>query len=278
MKEHRLARAFAAPAVCAAICAALLNISACAGLGAAAGANVADTTADTARIRAAMQSSERLAGDASEDARRRSYEVLEALGAGEGMRVMDAFSAGGYYTELLSRTVGPAGEVVAYNNPPYAAFATKRIAERYAGGRLPNVRQITTPIEDLTLEPESLDAAMFIMAYHDLYWRPADGSWASTDPALLLRKLYAAMKHGGNVLVQDHVAGAGGDPIDVVNRLHRIDPAIVRRDFAAAGFVEVRASNLFANAADDHSKLVFDPAIQGRTDQLLIIFRKPVGR
>ena len=64
----------------------------------------------------------------------------------------------------------------------------------------------------------------------------------------------------------------------MVNRLHRIDPAIVRRDFTAAGFVEVRASNLFANAEDDHSKLVFDPAIQGRTDQFLIIFRKPVGR
>lgn len=262
----------------AALCVALLNLAACAGLGAAAGPDVADTTADTDRIRAALQSPERLAGDAAEDARRRAYEVLEALGAGEGMHVMDAFAAGGYYTELLSRTAGATGEVIAYNNPPYAAFATKRIAERYAGGRLPNVRQITAPIEDLTLAPESLDAAMFIMAYHDLYWRPADGSWPNTDPALMLRKLYAAMKQGGNVLVQDHVASAGGDPSDVVNRLHRIDPAIVRRDFAAAGFVEVRASNLFANPADDHTKLVFDPAIQGRTDQFLIIFRKPVGR
>jgi predicted methyltransferase len=276
MKERHLARVPAAAALCVAVCVAQFNLSGCSSLGAAADGNIADTTADTARIRAAMQSPERLAGDAADDTRRRAYEVLEALGAGEGMRVMDAFSAGGYYTELLSRTVGPTGEVIAYNNPPYAAFATKRIAERYAGGRLPNVRQITAPIEDLSLAPESLDAAMFVMAYHDLYWRPADGSWPNTDPALLLRKLYAAMKHGGNVLIQDHVANAGGDTSDVVNRLHRIDPAIVRRDFAAAGFIEVRASNLFANAADDHSRLVFDPAIQGRTDQFLIIFRKPV--
>ena len=256
----------------------LLAVSGCASLDAAGGANVADTTADAPRIRAALDSADRLAGDATEDSRRESYQVLEALGAGEGMQVMDAFSAGGYYTELLSRIVGSTGGVIAYNNPPYAAFATKRIAERYAGGRLANVRQITTPIEDLTLAPESLDAAMFIMAYHDLYWRPTDGSWPQTDPALLLRKLYAALKHGGNVLVQDHVANPGGDPSDVVNRLHRIDPAIVRRDFVAAGFEEVRASSLFANPADDHSKLVFDPAIQGRTDQFLIIFRKPVRR
>lgn len=278
MNEFPRARAYVAPVACVALCAVLLNLGACTSLGVAAGGTVADTTADIVRIRAAMESPERLAGDAAEDARRRSFAVLEALGAGEGMSVMDAFSAGGYYSELLSRIVGPSGSVIAYNNPPYAAFATKRIAERYAGGRLPNVRQITTPIEELTLAPESLDAALFIMAYHDLYWRPADGSWPSTDPALLLRKLYAAMKHGGNVLIQDHVANAGGDPSDVVNRLHRIDPAIVRRDFTAAGFVEVRASNLFANAEDDHSKLVFDPAIQGRTDQFLIIFRKPVGR
>lgn len=261
-----------------ALCAAFLMLGACAGLGDTTGDNIADTTADTGRIRAAIQSPDRLAGDAAEDTRRRAFEVLEALGAGEGNRILDAFSGGGYYSELLSRTVGPTGEVIAYNNPPYAAFASKRMAERHAGGRLPNVRQITAPIEDLTIADESLDAAMFIMAYHDLYWRPADGSWPSTDPALLLRKLYAALKHGGNVLIQDHVANAGGDPIDVVNRLHRIDPAIVRRDFAAAGFAEVSASNLFANAADDHTKLVFDPAIQGRTDQFLIIFRKPVGR
>jgi predicted methyltransferase len=34
-------------------------------------------------------------------------------------------------------------------------------------------------------------------------------------------------------------------------------------------------SKVFANPADDHSKMVFDPAIRGKTDQFLYKFRKP---
>ncbi len=124
------------------------------------------------------------------------------------MYVVDAFSAGGYYTELLARVVGAKGQVTAYNNPPYAQFAAKGIAARYAGDRLPNVRQVTATLEDLQLIPSSQDAAFFVMSYHDLYWRPSDGSWPATDPMLLLAKLHAALKPGGVVVVQDHVGTA----------------------------------------------------------------------
>ena len=83
--------------------------------------------------------------------------------------------------------------MIAYNNTPYARFAEKGIAARYAGDRLPNVQQVTSAIEELELVPASLDAAVFIMSYHDLYWRPADGSWPPTDAAQLLGKLHAAL-------------------------------------------------------------------------------------
>ena len=146
---------------------------------------------------------------------------------------------------------------------------------RYDGNRLPNVRQVTSSIEDLKLIPASLDAAIFVMSYHDLYWRPTDGSWPATDPMLLLAKLYAALKPGGVVVVQDHVATPGGDPAKVVDSLHRIDPALVKRDFEKAGFVLDGESRLLAHPEDDHSKLVFDDAIRGRTDQFLFRFRKP---
>ena len=191
------------------------------------------------------------------------------------MHVMDVFSAGGYYTELLARVVGPAGRVIAYNNPPYARFAEKGIAARYAGDRLPNVRQVTSTIEDLELAPASLDAAIFVMSYHDLYWRPADGSWPPTDPALLLGKLHAALKPGGVIVVQDHVATAGGDTAEVVDKLHRIDPAVVKADFAKAGFTLDGESDVLAHPDDAHTIMVFDEAIRGKTDQFLFRFRKP---
>jgi len=227
-------------------------------------------------IDAALTSPDRPKADLAEDAHRKPREILEFLGVEPGMRVLDAFSAGGYYTELLARVVGVKGQVIAYNNVPYAKFAEKRIAERYAGDRLSNVRQETASIEDLQLRPESLDAAIFVMSYHDLYWRPADGSWPPTDPAALLAKLHAALKPGGVIVVQDHVAPVGGDVAEVVDKLHRIDPARVKADFARAGFDFDAESKILAHPEDDHSKLVFDPAIRGKTDQFVFRFRKPL--
>lgn len=233
-----------------------------------------DSSASSA-IEAALASPDRPKADLEQDATRKPREILAFLGVEPGMRVLDAFSAGGYYTELLARVVGVKGQVIAYNNPPYAKFAEKGIAERYAGDRLSNVRQVTATVPDLELQPASLDAAIFIMSYHDTYWRPADGSWAGTDPALLLAKLHAALKPGGVIVVQDHVANPGGDPAEVVDKLHRIDPAIVKQDFARAGFEFDGESAVLAHPEDDHSKLVFDPSVRGKTDQVVYRFRKP---
>ena len=61
----------------------------------------------------------------------------------------------------------------------------------------------------------------------------------------------------------------------MVDTLHRIDPAVVRKDFEAAGFVLDKQSDVVANPADDHTKLVFDPAVRGKTDRFAYVFRKP---
>lgn len=253
----------------------LLTLTAMAlvGLGTAATATAESGPPDS--IAAALASPDRPEADRAQDERRKAREFLEFAGIEPGMRVLDAFAASGYYTELLSRIVGSEGEVIAYNNPAYARFAAKGIEARYAGNRLPNVQQVTEEVDQLALPPRSLDAAIFVMSFHDMYWRPADGSWARTDPMQMLRKLHAAMKVGGVVIVQDHVAAPGGDTAEIVDKLHRIDPEVVRRDFKAAGFALEVESPMFAHAEDDHTKGVFDPAIRGRTDQFLFKFRRP---
>jgi predicted methyltransferase len=248
-------------------------VALCATIGAAPPTALADDSA-AAAIDAALASTDRPKSDLEQDEHRKAHEVLTFAGIKPGMRVADMFSAGGYYTELLSRIVGVKGKVIAYNNKEYAGFAAKGIAERYKDNRLSNVTQITAPVESAGLQPGSLDAALFIMSYHDLYWRPTDGSWPATDPAKMLAQVYAALKPGGVVIVQDHVDVAGADPLKNVDKVHRIDPEIVKRDFEKAGFKFDGESKALAHPADDHTKLVFDESIRFKTDQFIYRFRK----
>lgn len=235
-------------------------------------APAAAPAADTAVIQAALSNPNRLASDTEEDAWRKASDVLSFLNVRPGMHVIDYLSGGGYYSELLSSIVGPTGQVIAYNNPAYAKFAGDKVAQRYADNRLPNVTQLTTPPEQLDLPPNSLDAALFVQSYHDLHWVSKD--WTPTDPAQSLAKLVPALKSGAVVVVVDHVANAG-DPAKTVADLHRIDPAVVRREFEAAGLVFDAESPMFSNPADDHSKAVFDPSIRHKTDQFVFRFKKP---
>lgn len=231
--------------------------------------------ADVAAIDAALANPNRLAGDRDEDARRKAAEVLKFLELRPGMRALDYFAGGGYYTELMSYVVGPNGHVIAYNNAPYMKYAGDKPGQRYGETRLANVAQLTTAPEDVPLDPNSLDAVLFVQSYHDLYWQSKDNSWPATDPVKALAKLAPALKSGAVVVVVDHVAAPGSDPAVTVDALHRIDPAIVKRDFEVAGLVFDGESPLFQNAEDDHTKEVFDPAIRHKTDQVMYRFRKP---
>jgi len=57
--------------------------------------------------------------------------------------------------------------------------------------------------------------------------------------------------------------------------LHRIDEATVIEEVKAAGFVPAGESDLLRHTADDHTKVVFDPAVRWKTDQFILKFRRP---
>ncbi len=244
----------------------------------AAAAAPARASADSAAIEAAIANTNRPASDREQDSWRKADQVLEFLELEPGMQVIDYLAAAGYYSELMSYVVGPEGQVIAYNNPPYQKFSGDGPAKRYGDNRLPNVKQVTAPTDELALEPESLDAALFVQTYHDLYWQPQDeqskAAWPVLDPAQALAKLVPALKPGAVVVVVDHVAPAGSDPIETVDATHRIDPAVIKRDFEAAGLVFDAESPAFHNPEDDHTKSVFDDSIRHKTDQVMYRFRK----
>jgi predicted methyltransferase len=111
--------------------------------------------------------------------------------------------------------------------------------------------------------------------YHDVYWQNEQRKIPRMEPDVWLRAIYAAMKPGATLGVIDHVANPGGDTREVVEKLHRIDPAVVRADFERAGFVLDGQSDILRNPADDHSANVFDAAIRGKTDRVIFRFKKP---
>ena len=91
---------------------------------------------------------------------------------------------------------------------------------------------------------------------------------------MLNKAIYDALKPGGIYLVLDHAAAAGSGLRDT-ETLHRIDPAAVKKEVLAAGFVLDGESDVLHNPQDDHTAKVFDPAIRGKTDKFIFRFRKP---
>lgn len=222
-------------------------------------------------IAAAVAAKDRPAEATALDASRRPVEVLAFMKLKPGMKAFDLLTGTGYYAEIMGRAVGPTGSVVAYSpanynpDPIKAAFSTLVT-------RVRNVTFVTAPAD--AFKTASYDFAMIHLNYHDFYFESEKYNIPRTDPDVVLKTLYGAMKPGGIVAVVDHV-GPSGDTRAIVDKVHRIDPATVKADFARAGFVLDGESNLLRNPADDHSKNVFDPAIRGKTDRMVLRFKKP---
>ncbi len=212
--------------------------------------------------------------DRERDARRKPGEVMQFFGVETGMVVLDLFSGGGYYSELLSYVVGEKGSVTAHTNAAYLGFVGDEVTTRYAAGRLPNVEVLVAENNELKLPKGKFDAVMMILAYHDIYYVNPEDGWPKIDGPALLAELYAGMKPGAVLGIVDHVA-ENGSPVETGGTLHRIDPAVVRAEVEAAGFTFEDESQMLRNPDDDHLKSVFDPAISGRSDQLVMRFRKP---
>jgi predicted methyltransferase len=221
----------------------------------------------------AVASTARPEADRARDVGRKPAEVLEFLGITRGMTVLDMFSGGGYYTEILSYVVGPGGKVVAHSNRAYVNYAGDEFRERYLDNRLANAEVLMAENNELALAPSTFDAVMLVLSFHDLYYVAPDAGWPAIDVEKFLAELHKGLKDNGIVGIIDHRATAGASS-DSGNSVHRIDPAIVIEQMNAAGFVLDGESDLLRSLTDDYAKSVFDPEIRGRTDRFVMRFRK----
>jgi predicted methyltransferase len=208
------------------------------------------------------------------DEARKPTEVLTFFGLQPGMHVIDMFGANKYWAEIMAPAVGPTGSVVVWN-PTQFLNDKRRAAFAEFAARQPNVVLISSPMETPLIGSNAYDFLIMNLDYHDVYWENAERKIVRMDPDAWLKRLFDAMKPGAVVGIIDHAAKPGGDTREVVEKLHRIDPAVVKADFTRAGFVLEESSDILRNPADDHSLLVFDEKIRGKTDRFIYRFRKP---
>lgn len=224
-------------------------------------------------IAEALASPDRLEADRLKDPLRRPDQVLSFFDIKPGMKVLDLFSGGGYYTEILSGLVGKNGSVTAHNNPAYVAYAAEELGKRFAKDNLGNVTQITAEASELDLPDASFDAAIAILTWHDFYYVDPDNGWPAIDEISLTEKLCAALKPGAVLGVVDHVATAASETFETAQNLHRIDPERIKSDLSDSCFEYEGESNVLRNHGDDYSKPMFDAAVRGKTDRVVYRFR-----
>ncbi len=217
---------------------------------------------------------DRLEQDRVRDPLRRPDLVLSFFEIKPGMVVLDLFSGGGYYTEIVSRIVGNSGSVVAHNNDAYLAYAKEAIDKRYIDHRLPNVDRITAEANELSLPRATFDAALAMLTWHDFYYMDEENGWPSIDAPALITKLCSALKPGAILGISDHVAAAGSDPRETGQNLHRIDPERIKADLSGTCFEFKGEISALRNPDDDHGKSMYSEGIRGKTDRVVYKFQR----
>jgi predicted methyltransferase len=222
-----------------------------------------------AYIGAAVDNPARPAADKARDDARKPAEMLEFARVRPGQTVVDFLPGSGYFTRLFSTAVGPKGHVYAFVPTEVASHVKVMPANGATDPAMPNVTYLVGPVMSFST-PTPVDMVWTSQNYHDLH----DPFMGPADMAKFNAAVFASLKPGGLFVVEDHAAAAGSG-VSATNTLHRIDPAVVKREVMGAGFVFDGESKVLRNPADTHTLLVFDKTIRGHTDQFAYRFKKP---
>ena len=229
---------------------------------------------DKEALRKALSGPDREVTDYVRDDSRKPVKVLEFLGIDTGMSVLDVYAAGGYYTFILSKAVGPEGRVFAQNTPRGLRFEEDRqeisqgeaLEMKIQRGKLSNVTHLVQSMDDIGIAPASLDAVMVVQILHDYY----NGN---PGRALeLLSKVKSLLKPGGVVGIIDHAGLPDADN----RRFHRMQKIQALALAEQAGFVVAGDSDLLHNPNDSKRRSIFDPMLNRNTDRFLLKLQKPL--
>jgi predicted methyltransferase len=222
-------------------------------------AQAADQPAASA-YQAAIASPIRTADDHKDDAKRKPAEFLAFAGVRPGMKAFDVASGGGSTAALLTAAVGTKGEVWAQNAKPNA-----KLQERVGGATLPNLHAVVADFSDpVPKGTPPLDLITINMSYHDIANTP-------TDRAAMNKRMYEALKPGGELVIIDNAAKKGAG-LSSTKTLHRIDEESVVEEVTKAGFKLDARSDYLHVAADPREQPFFK--MDAPDDKFALKFKK----
>lgn len=236
---------------------------------------------DAAAVRVAMSYEGRLPDDIARDSRSKPEAVIPLLRIEPGATLIDIFGSGGYYSELLARLVGEEGEVWLHNNDGFEAWGINGLSDRFDKRDPGNIIRYTRSGINLDLGEETMDAAIIVMALHDIYVIPKRYNGEEYVPVgrpanatYFLEQIYTALKPGSRFVVVEHAGDAMMESEEVFD-LHRMVESKARGEVESVGFHFVDSSDALRNPQDDRSMIVFDSDIKGQTDRFVLSFEKP---
>jgi len=206
--------------------------------------------------------------DRQVDPRRQPAKMLAFAGVKPGMKVLDMEANAGYSTELLARAVAPDGVVYAQDSAAIIErFVKDKFDIRAQRPAMKNVVHVVRDFDDpIPPDVSGLDLITFFFAYHDI-------TYMEVDRAAMNKKMFAALKPGGLLVIADHSARPG-DGTTVSKTLHRIEEGTLRQEIEAAGFKLVAEAEFLRHPEDPRDAAVFRPQVP--VDEFILKYQKPL--
>jgi predicted methyltransferase len=166
----------------------------------------------------------------------------------------------------MARAVAPGGEVYAQDHDT-APRAKERFEARIKTDAMKNVTPLDRPFDDPVPAEEAgkIDLITFFFFYHDT-------TYMNVDRAAMNKKLFAALKPGGFLIIADHSAKEGAGT-SVGKTLHRIEQNALEKEVLAAGFQLIAAGEFLRHPNDTRDVRIFDSKVP--VDEFVLKFRKP---
>jgi ubiquinone/menaquinone biosynthesis C-methylase UbiE len=152
--------------------------------------------------------------------------ALEIINVGVGATVADIGAGSGYFTERLSKLVGPTGKVYANDIQRGMLDLLQHRIDRVG---LKNVTLVLGEPADPKLPAAAIDMALMVDVYHEL-----------NDPQTMLANIRKALKPDGRLVLLEY---KGEDPSVPILPLHKMTVAQAKLELEHEGYKLVRVDS-----------------------------------